>query len=196
MPEESRAEQSRALLCSSANCILDLRNNLISRLEPGAFRGLAALKRLDLANNRIGCLSADMFLGLGNLSKLHFSTDSLFCDCQLGWLLRWAQSRSVRVGNDTLCVYPTRLQGLQLRGLTPQHLTCDGPLELPLFQLIPSQRQVVFRGDRLPLQCTVSFLEPSLSVSWSHNQQPVITHEERGVYVEEPVVHDCCLVTR
>ncbi|XP_031434549.1 adhesion G protein-coupled receptor A3 [Clupea harengus] len=198
---------------------LDLRNNLISRLEPGAFRGLAALKRLDLSNNRIGCLSPEMFLGLGNLSKLnlsgnifstlpegvfthlpslralHFSTDSLFCDCQLEWLLLWARSRSVRIANDTLCVFPTRLQGLELRSLPPQQLTCDGPLELPLFQLIPSQRQVVFRGDRLPLQCTVSYLEPSLAVSWSHNQQPVLTQEERGVYVEEPVVHDCCLIT-
>src|SRR4029434_725080 len=44
--------------------------------------------------------------------------------------------------------------------------------------------------------CTVSYLEPSLAVSWSHNQQPVLTQEERGVYVEEPVVHDCCLITR
>ncbi|XP_062375169.1 adhesion G protein-coupled receptor A3-like [Sardina pilchardus] len=197
----------------------DLRNNLISRLEPGAFRGLAALKRLDLSNNRIGCLSPEMFLGLGNLTKLnlsgnifsalpegvfahllslralHFSTDSLFCDCQLEWLLLWARSRSVRIGNDTLCVFPTSLQGMEVRSLPPQQLTCDGPLELPLFQLIPSQRQVVFRGDRLPLQCTVSYLEPALSVTWSHDQQPVLTQEERGIYVEEPVVHDCCLVT-
>ncbi|XP_048126309.1 adhesion G protein-coupled receptor A3 [Alosa alosa] len=198
---------------------LDLRNNLISRLEPGAFRGLAALKRLDLSNNRIGCLSPEMFLGLGNLTKLnlsgnifstlpdglfahllslralHFSTDSVL-HCQLGGVRLWARPGPVASGTTSPGVFPTHLQGMEVRSLPPQQLTCDGPLELPLFQLIPSQTQVVFRGDRLPLQCTVSYLEPSLSVTWSHNQQPVLTQEDRGVYVEEPVVHDCCLVTR
>ncbi|KAF4090520.1 hypothetical protein AMELA_G00052860, partial [Ameiurus melas] len=176
---------------------LDLSNNLISTVEPGAFCGLAMLKRLDLSNNRIGCLSADIFLDLGNLSKLnlsgnifstlpeglfmhlsslrvlHFSTDYLYCDCQLEWLLLWVRARSVRVGNETACVYPLHLHGFQVRGLQEHQLTCDNPLELPLLQLIPSQRQLVFRGDRLPLQCTASYLDPSITLSWSHNHWPV-----------------------
>uniref|UniRef100_W5L5D0 Adhesion G protein-coupled receptor A1 n=1 Tax=Astyanax mexicanus TaxID=7994 RepID=W5L5D0_ASTMX len=198
---------------------LDLRSNLISTVEPGAFRGLAMLKRLDLSDNRIGCLSPEMFLDLGNLSKLnlsgnifstlpeglfmhltslkvlHFSTDYLFCDCQLEWLWLWARARSVRVGNDTACVYPTLLHGLAFRSLQKHQLICEAPLELPLLQLIPSQRQLVFRGDRLPLQCTVSYLDPSVTLTWSHEQQPVHTQEERGVYVEKSIIHDCCLIT-
>uniref|UniRef100_A0A8C8GUX1 Adhesion G protein-coupled receptor A3 n=1 Tax=Oncorhynchus tshawytscha TaxID=74940 RepID=A0A8C8GUX1_ONCTS len=71
----------------------------------------------------------------------------------------------------------------------------DGPLELPLFQLIPSQRQVVFRGDRLPLQCTVSYLDPSVKLCWRHNGRAIHSNEGRGVYVEETLVHDCCLLT-
>uniref|UniRef100_A0A8C7D2W4 Adhesion G protein-coupled receptor A1 n=1 Tax=Oncorhynchus kisutch TaxID=8019 RepID=A0A8C7D2W4_ONCKI len=71
----------------------------------------------------------------------------------------------------------------------------DGPLELPLFQLIPSQRQVVFRGDRLPLQCTVSYLDPSVKLRWRHNGRAIHSNEGRGVYVEETLVHDCCLLT-
>uniref|UniRef100_UPI003AAD1AB0 adhesion G protein-coupled receptor A3 n=1 Tax=Centroberyx gerrardi TaxID=166262 RepID=UPI003AAD1AB0 len=198
---------------------LDLKNNLISTVEPGAFRGLLALRRLDLSNNRIGCLSPEMFLDLGNLSKLnlsgnifstltvglfthlvalrvlHFSTETLFCDCQLEWLLLWARANAVRIGNDTVCVFPTHLHGLEFRNLREQQLRCDGPLEMPLFQLIPSQRQVVFRGDRLPLQCTASYLDASVELRWRHNGQAVATQEERGVYLEETLLHDCCLLT-
>ncbi|XP_012989729.2 adhesion G protein-coupled receptor A3 isoform X2 [Esox lucius] len=198
---------------------LDLSNNLISTVEHGAFCGLTALRRLDLSNNRIGCLSPEMFLDLGNLSKLnlsgnifsslplglfahlvslkvlHFSTESLFCDCQLRWLLHWASANGARLGNDTVCVYPTHLRGLQVRNLRENQLQCDGPLELPLFQLIPSLRQAVFHGDRLPLQCTASYLEPTFSLHWRHNGHAVRSNEERGVYVEDTLVHDCCLLT-
>uniref|UniRef100_A0AAR2K1S4 Adhesion G protein-coupled receptor A1 n=1 Tax=Pygocentrus nattereri TaxID=42514 RepID=A0AAR2K1S4_PYGNA len=154
-----------------------------------------------------GCLSPEMFLDLDPLTTLfnllyvfvcfirHFSTDYLFCDCQLEWLLLWARARSVRVGNETVCVYPTRLHGLTFRSLREHQLICDAPLELPLLQLIPSQRQLVFRGDRLPLQCTASYLDPSFTLTWSHERRPVGTQEEIGVYVEESIIHDCCLIT-
>lgn len=72
----------------------------------------------------------------------------------------------------------------------------DGPLEMPLFQLIPSQRQLVFRGDRLPLQCTASYIDQSVDLRWRHNGHAVTTQEDRGVYVEETLLHDCCLLTR
>ncbi|XP_061818570.1 adhesion G protein-coupled receptor A3 isoform X2 [Nerophis lumbriciformis] len=198
---------------------LTLSNNKISMLRNGSFYGLAALEKLDLSNNRIGCLSPEMFLDLGSLLKLnlsgnifstltvglftqlivlrvlHFSTETLFCDCQLKWLLLWAQSNSVRIGNDTMCMFPTHLHGLEFRNLREQQLTCDGALEIPLFQLIPSQRQLVFQGDRLPLQCTATYLDPSIELQWHHNGHTVTTQEDRGVYVEETLLHDCCLLT-
>ncbi|XP_014877144.1 adhesion G protein-coupled receptor A3-like, partial [Poecilia latipinna] len=196
-----------------------LKNNLISTVEPGAFRGLLALRKLDLSDNRIGCLSPEMFLDLGRLLKLNlsgnifstlptglfthlldlrvlnFGTETLFCDCQLKWLLVWAQQNSVRVGNDTVCVFPTHLHGLELRSLREQQLKCDGPLEMPLFQLIPSQRQLVFRGDQLPLQCTASYLDQSVELWWRHNSHGVTTQEDMGIYVEKTLLHDCCLLT-
>lgn len=67
---------------------------------------------------------------------------------------------------------------------------------MPLFQLIPSRRQLVFHGDRLPLQCTASYLDPSVELLWRHNGHIVTTQEDRGIYVEETLIHDCCLVTR
>ena len=54
----------------------------------------------------------------------------------------------------------------------------------------------MFRGDRLPLQCTASYLEPSAQLHWSHNGRAVATHEERAIYLEDTLLHDCCLLTR
>ncbi|GCC22313.1 hypothetical protein chiPu_0000700 [Chiloscyllium punctatum] len=159
---------------------LDLKNNLISNIEPGALYGLPELKRLDLSNNRIGCLSPEIFTGLTSLTKLnlsgnifstlplglfielsalkvlHFSTESLMCDCNLRWLLQWARNSSVRIADETVCVYPSALQGRPFKTLKENQLSCDGPLELPLFQMIPSRQQVVFHGDRLPFMCTAT----------------------------------------
>uniref|UniRef100_A0A8C7F5T6 Adhesion G protein-coupled receptor A1 n=1 Tax=Oncorhynchus kisutch TaxID=8019 RepID=A0A8C7F5T6_ONCKI len=159
------------------------------------FVDLGNLSKLNLSGNIFSSLPVGLFTHLLSLKVLHFSTESLFCDCQLEWLLVWARANGVRLGNDTLCVYPTHLHGLEVRNLRETQLRCDGPLELPLFQLIPSQRQVVFRGDRLPLQCTVSYLDPSVKLRWRHNGRAIHSNEGRGVYVEETLVHDCCLLT-
>ncbi|XP_039626559.1 adhesion G protein-coupled receptor A3 isoform X1 [Polypterus senegalus] len=198
---------------------LDLKNNLISTIEPGAFRGLTELKYLDLSNNRIGCFSPEMFADLSHLSRLYlsgnifstlpeglfaeltalkflyFGTETLFCDCNLKWLLQWTRNHSVRIGNESLCAYPNFLRGIELRALKENQLNCDGPLELPLFQLIPSQRQIVFQGDRLPFQCTATYIDSTTMVQWYHNGNFIETKEESGVFVEENIVHDCCLIT-
>nr|XP_005999896.1 PREDICTED: G-protein coupled receptor 124-like [Latimeria chalumnae] len=198
---------------------LDLKNNLISTIEPGAFYGLSELKRLDLSNNRIGCLSPEMFSGLSTLSKLnlsgnifstlkpglfselislkvlHFNSDSLICDCNFKWIFHWIRSTSVRIAEETVCVYPSTLQGLSFRNLKESQLTCDGPLDLPLFQLIPSQKQVVFPGDRLPFQCTATYIDNTTQVQWYHNGQLMKTKEEDGIFLEDNVIHDCCLIT-
>ncbi|MBN3304421.1 AGRA3 protein, partial [Amia calva] len=125
----------------------------------------------------------------------HFSSETLFCDCNLKWLFVWARRNSVRIGNDTQCFYPLHLDGLEFRSLKQHQLICETPLELPLFQLIPSQRQVVFRGDRLPFQCTATYLDSTVEVRWRHNGNPVRTEEENGVLVEDSIIHDCCLIT-
>ena len=62
----------------------------------------------------------------------HFSTESLFCDCQLEWLLLWARAKGVRIANDTLCVYPNHLHGLEFRNLREQQLRCGNCQSNPL----------------------------------------------------------------
>ncbi|XP_073402612.1 adhesion G protein-coupled receptor A1 isoform X2 [Dendrobates tinctorius] len=199
---------------------LDLRNNLISTIEPGAFYGLSELRRLDLSNNRIGCLSYEMFIGLSSLHKLNisgnifsilesnvfqelpslkaifFNTESLICDCNMKWILTWAEENAVRISEDTVCKHPRKVQGRAFHSLEKIQLTCDKPLELPMFQIIPSQKQIVFHGDRLPFHCTATYMSGISDIYWLHDGLQVESNEENGIYVEESAIHDCCLITR
>ncbi|XP_069609927.1 adhesion G protein-coupled receptor A1 isoform X1 [Ranitomeya imitator] len=199
---------------------LDLRNNLISTIELGAFSGLSELRRLDLSNNRIGCLSYEMFIGLSSLHKLNisgnifsilesnvfqelpslkavfFNTESLICDCNMKWILTWAEENAVRISEDTVCKHPRKVQGRAFHSLEKIQLTCDKPLELPMFQIIPSQKQIVFHGDRLPFHCTATYTPGINDIYWLHDGLQVESNEENGIYVEESVIHDCCLITR
>ncbi|XP_008434030.1 adhesion G protein-coupled receptor A3 [Poecilia reticulata] len=196
---------------------LDLRNNLISHIEPGAFLGLKTLKKLDLSNNSISCLNGDVFKGLDSLSRLNlsgnmfsslaqgifdrlvslkaleFQTPYLLCDCNLRWLLRWIKDRNVSVKN-TKCSYPQSLQGQLITSLRPELLTCDAPLELPSFQLTPSQRQVVFQGDSLPFECQASLVAEDMQVLWYQNGRMVKPDATQGIFIEKRVVQNCSLI--
>ncbi|XP_017687422.1 PREDICTED: adhesion G protein-coupled receptor A2 [Lepidothrix coronata] len=198
---------------------LDLKNNLISTVQPGAFLGLPELKRLDLSNNRIGCLSASVFQGLPNLLRLNmsgnifsslppgvfdelpslkvvdFATEYLTCDCNLRWVLPWARDRSAQISERTACAFPRQLRGVALRGARDGQLRCAGAPELHTHHLIPSLRQVVFQGDRLPFQCTATYLDNSTQIRWFHNREPVEEDERTGVIVEESLIHDCTFIT-
>lgn len=198
---------------------LDLKHNLISTIMPGAFQGLAELRKLDLSNNRIGCLTADMFQGLTNLTKLilsgniistldpgvfdelpslklvNFNSDYLSCDCGLRWVPSFFRSSSARLGDETLCAYPRSLRGKPLRGLRESQLSCDGPLELHTLSLLPSQRQVVFKGDRLPFHCTAALVDKITTLHWRHNGQLVTSDSEMGIQLENSVLHDCTFIT-
>ncbi|XP_053484967.1 adhesion G protein-coupled receptor A3 isoform X3 [Ictalurus furcatus] len=196
---------------------LDIKNNIITRIEPGAFLGLTALKRLDLSNNRIGCLSVDIFKGLTNLVKLNlsgnmfsslsqgtfdslvslktleFQSPYLLCDCNLQWLVRYIKEKGIAV-KDTRCSYPRSLQGQLITSLKPEMLTCDAPLELPSFQMTPSQHQIVFQGDSLPFQCMASFVDEDMQVLWYQDGKMVESDATQGIYIEKSMVQNCSLI--
>lgn len=198
---------------------LDLKHNLISTIMPGAFQGLPELRKLDLSNNRIGCLTADMFQGLTNLTKLNlsgniistvdpgvfqelpflkqvnFNSDYLVCDCGLRWVPGFFRTSSARLSDETLCAFPSSLRGKPLRGLSTNQLNCDGPLELHTHSLLPSQRQVVFKGDRLPFHCTAALVDKITSLYWLHNGRIVTSDPDMGIQLENSVVHDCTFIT-
>ncbi|XP_015269480.1 PREDICTED: G-protein coupled receptor 124 [Gekko japonicus] len=198
---------------------LDLKNNLISTIQPGAFLGLSNLKRLDLSNNRIGCLSTGIFQGLTNLIRLNvsdnifsslqpgvfdqllslkvidFATEYLTCDCNMRWVLPWSKNHSVQISDKTLCIYPSTLHGKPVRNIRESQMRCEGAPELHTHQLIPSLRQVVFQGDRLPFQCTATYLDNSTHILWHHNRALVQGDERSGIILEESLVHDCTFIT-
>lgn len=198
---------------------LDLKHNLISSIMPGAFQGLAELRKLDLSNNRIGCLTADMFQGLTNLTKLNlsgniistvdpgvfqelpylkqvnFNSEYLVCDCGLRWVPGFFRTSLARLSDDTLCAFPSSLRGKPLRGLSVNQLSCDGPLELHTHSLLPSQRQVVFKGDRLPFHCTAALVDKITTLYWLHNGRIVTSNPDMGIHLENSVVHDCTFIT-
>ncbi|XP_054996955.1 adhesion G protein-coupled receptor A2 isoform X2 [Sorex araneus] len=192
---------------------LDLRNNVISTVQPGAFRGLGELRRL------IGCLASGTFQGLPRLLRLNVSgnifsslppgvfqelpalkvvdlgTEFLTCDCRLRWLLPWARGRSLQLSERTLCAFPTALRAQALGGLQESQLRCEGALELHTHHLIPSLRQVVFQGDRLPFQCSASYLGNDTRIRWYHNRALVEGDEQAGILLAESLIHDCTFIT-
>ncbi|KAK2093662.1 Adhesion G protein-coupled receptor A2 [Saguinus oedipus] len=188
-PARERCEGLCTCLCR------DLRNNVISTVQPGAFLGLGELKRLDLSNNRIGCLSSETFQGLPRLLRLDLGTEFLTCDCHLRWLLPWARNRSLQLSEHTLCAYPSALHAQALGSLQEAQLCCEGALELHTHHLIPSLRQVVFQGDRLPFQCSASYLGNDTRIHWYHNRAPVEGDEQAGILLAESLIHDCTFIT-
>uniref|UniRef100_A0A3Q2ZU87 Adhesion G protein-coupled receptor A3 n=1 Tax=Kryptolebias marmoratus TaxID=37003 RepID=A0A3Q2ZU87_KRYMA len=172
---------------------LDLRSNMISRIEPGAFLGLPVLKKLNVSGNLFSSLAQGTFDRLVSLKSLEFQTPYLLCDCNLLWLLRWIKDKNVAVKN-TKCSYPQSLQGQLMTSLRPERLTCDAPLELPSFQLTPSQRQVVFQGDSLPFQCQASLVTEDMQVLWYQNGRMVQPDATQGIFIEKRVVQNCSLI--
>lgn len=94
---------------------------------------------------------------------------------------------------------PPRASGARLRaGLTAGwgDPPTEGALELHTHHLIPSLRQVVFQGDRLPFQCSASYLGEDTRIRWYHNRAPLEGDEQAGILLAESLIHDCTFVTR
>lgn len=71
----------------------------------------------------------------------------------------------------------------------------DWPIEIPLFELVPSSSQVVFEGDSLPLRCRVSGLvdEPT-KVVWLRKGQEVKSNQVQGLEVRTQLTHDGAII--
>uniref|UniRef100_A0A8C1YDT0 Adhesion G protein-coupled receptor A2 n=1 Tax=Cyprinus carpio TaxID=7962 RepID=A0A8C1YDT0_CYPCA len=94
-----------------------------------------------------------------------------------------------------LFLYQLISPSLPLLPLNIFMLARKGPLELHTLSLLPSLRQVVFKGDRLPFHCTASLVDKVTALHWRHNGQPVTADPTSGVHLEESVQHDCTFIT-
>ncbi|NWV35677.1 AGRA2 protein, partial [Grantiella picta] len=149
----------------------------------------------NMSGNIFSSLPPGVFDELPSLKVVDFATEYLTCDCNLRWVLPWARERSAQISERTACVFPRQLRGVALRGARDGQLRCAGAPELHTHHLIPSLRQVVFQGDRLPFQCTATYLDNSTQIRWFHNREPVEDNEQTGVIVEESLIHDCTFIT-
>ena len=71
----------------------------------------------------------------------------------------------------------------------------DWPLELSLFELVPSTSQVVFEGDRFPLKCHVAESDIEMNVTWIHDSKVVRTDQERGLILRTDRLPDRTRIT-
>ena len=69
-------------------------------------------------------------------------------------------------------------------------LLADWPLEWPLFELTPSRNQIVFPGDRLPLECRASVTDSESSMLWVREQAVLSNETDTRYYVLETYVED------
>ncbi|TNN55600.1 Adhesion G protein-coupled receptor A2 [Liparis tanakae] len=191
----SEVQRSRSLAVAIHHTWSDLSNNRIGCLTADMFQGLTNLTKLNLSGNIISTMDPGVFQELPSLKLVNFNSDYLSCDCGLRWVPGFFRSSSARLGVETLCAYPRSLKGKPLRGLRESQLSCDGPLELHTLLLLPSQRQVVFKGDRLPFHCTATLVDDVTTLHWRHNGQLVTSDPEMGVQLENSVLHDCTFIT-
>lgn len=104
------------------------------------------------------------------------------CDCDLLWLLDWAEKSSVKLLSNPKCSNP--FKGRPLRKLKiGVDIHCKSPAgnrEVPMIELNPNHGQVVFEGDSLKLHCTaLSVMDPfdqdtsvRDNVTWSWHTYP------------------------
>ncbi|XP_078095777.1 adhesion G protein-coupled receptor A2 isoform X2 [Mustelus asterias] len=159
------------------------------------FQSLTSLTKLNLSGNIFSTLHPDLFGALVSLKAVDFNSEFLICDCNMRWALNWKKNSSVRISEETICAYPKTLRGQLFKDLKESQLVCDGPLELPILQLIPSLRQVVFQGDRLPFLCTATYLDNSTQVLWYHNNILVQPEATGSVVIVDSLIHDCTLIS-
>ncbi|KAG9339136.1 hypothetical protein JZ751_024167 [Albula glossodonta] len=73
-------------------------------------------------------------------------------------------------------------------------LLLNAPLELPSFQMTPSQRQIVFRGDSLPFRCMASYIDEDMQVLWYQDGRMVESDAAQGIYIKKSMVQNCSLI--
>ncbi|XP_043917832.1 leucine-rich repeat and immunoglobulin-like domain-containing nogo receptor-interacting protein 2 [Protopterus annectens] len=100
---------------------IDLSDNIISSVEPGAFNNLNNLRYLGLKSNRLKLIQLGVFAGLSNLTKLDISENKIVI--LLDYMFQDLHNlRSLEVGdNDLVYISHRAFSGL----LSLQHLTLE-----------------------------------------------------------------------
>ncbi|XP_076055797.1 remoulade isoform X2 [Oratosquilla oratoria] len=187
---------------------LDLKDNKIRVIQPGAFANLTSLKKLDLSNNLLTVLNASHFHGLTSLTKLKLgknrleriqegafdnlpnlrvvdlSNNQLSCGCHLAWLGEAVQQGAFRLSPSSTC-RDLNHKNQMIKKLRREDL-CNGGIGnmgTSLVELEPHRDQLVFAGDSLQLRCRVSYDKEELpEVVWVWEDLH-LKEEQRGAVI-------------
>ncbi|GAB1607592.1 adhesion G protein-coupled receptor A3-like [Argonauta hians] len=193
---------------------LDLSHNQIESIEPGTFENLTNLLRLDISYNKLTYIDASMFVGLSSvekfylsqnllpgvtegsfanmtsLRKIDFQSSQLRCDCHLQWIVRWSKNNSVKIQDTTVCAMPSDVKDRPIKDLKRKDLHCERPLELPVFELLPSTNQIVFEGDKLPFECRAFKIDAAAEMFWVRKGERMRTNRTAGIFLHQTFIHD------
>ncbi|KAK5970069.1 hypothetical protein GCK32_011203 [Trichostrongylus colubriformis] len=106
---------------------LKFRNNQLRVIPSRAFERFPALEVLDLADNPITTIHPGAFNPL-QLQELYLDTSALLCDCHLAWFSSWfVSSKLSRRTVYTRCAHPIPLSGIDVFAIDSNNLTCGIP---------------------------------------------------------------------
>ncbi|XP_026464964.1 adhesion G protein-coupled receptor A3-like [Ctenocephalides felis] len=137
---------------------LDLSANLVQNLDKKYFQSMKNLEKLILRQNQIKSIPQGTFQNLLSLKQLDLSANPLKCDCDLIWILDWAQRNSVKLSPGPKCQSPSDFKNSSLKKLKVGiDMHCETPItQQNHVQLNPRYNQVVFEGDSLQIHCLIS----------------------------------------
>ncbi|CAI9736360.1 adhesion G protein-coupled receptor A3-like [Octopus vulgaris] len=177
---------------------LDLSENAIKALKQGDFTNLSSLQKLDLSHNQIESIEPGTFENLTKLLRLDishnklkdFQSSHLRCDCHLQWIVKWSKNNSVKIQDTTVCAMPSDVKDRPIKELKRKDLHCERPLELPVFELLPSTNQIVFEGDKLPFECRAFKIDDEAEMFWVRKGKRMHTNRTAGIFLHETYIPD------
>ncbi|KPP72026.1 leucine-rich repeat transmembrane protein FLRT3-like [Scleropages formosus] len=106
---------------------LQLQDNHINRVPPGAFAFLRQLYRLDLSGNNLSSLPVGVFDDLDNLTQLLLRNNPWYCGCRMKWVRDWLRSLPSKVNvRGLMCQGPEKVKGMAIKELATDLFDCTG----------------------------------------------------------------------
>ncbi|KAM7408990.1 hypothetical protein PAMA_002621 [Pampus argenteus] len=104
---------------------LQLQDNHINRVPPGAFAFLRQLYRLDLSGNNLSSLPQGVFEDLDNLTQLLLRNNPWQCTCRMKWVRDWLQQLPSKVNvRGFMCQGPDKVKGMAIKDLSTSMFDC------------------------------------------------------------------------
>lgn len=114
---------------------LQLQDNHINRVPPGAFAFLRQLYRLDLSGNNLSSLPQGVFEDLDNLTQLLLRNNPWQCTCRMKWVRDWLRSLPTKVNvRGFMCQGPDKVKGMAIKDLTTDMFDCTDSELNPTFE--------------------------------------------------------------